>query len=94
MQQQESKARGCRKFVVTTRATDRQHSWPIAPDLRGRDFAPGSPNLRHASDITCIATAEAWLHLAATRHRCRVSGAPRATGFRGNVIPGRPRGIP
>jgi putative transposase len=62
MQQHGIKARGRRKFVVTT---DSKHSLPIAPDLLQRDFAADSPNLKWTSDITYIATDEGWLYLAA-----------------------------
>jgi len=62
MQQHGIKARGRRKFVVTT---DSKHNLPIAPDLLQRDFGAESPNLKWTSDITYIATDEGWLYLAA-----------------------------
>ena len=62
MQQHGMKARGRRKFVVTT---DSKHNLPIAPDLLKRDFAANSPNLKWTSDITYIATDEGWLYLVA-----------------------------
>ena len=62
MQQHGIKARGRRKFVVTT---DSKHNLPIAPNLLQRDFAADSPNLKWTSDITYIATEEGWLYLAA-----------------------------
>ena len=62
MQQHGLKARGRRKFVVTT---DSKHKLPIAPDLLQRDFGAERPNLKWTSDITYIATDEGWLYLAA-----------------------------
>ena len=56
------KARGKRKFVVTT---DSKHGLPIAPNLLARDFSPLAPNRVWTSDITYIATGEGWLYLAA-----------------------------
>jgi len=53
-----------RKFRVKT--TDSNHSFPIAPDLLGRDFAAARPNHAWVSDITYIATDEGWLYLATT----------------------------
>ena len=57
------KARGKRRFVVTT--TDSKHDLPIAPNLLARDFSPATPNAVWAGDITYIPTAEGWLYLAA-----------------------------
>ena len=54
------KARGKRKFVVTT---DSKHNLPIAPNLLDRNFAPEAPNQVWTSDITYIATDEGWLYL-------------------------------
>lgn len=62
MQQHGIKARGRRKFVVTT---DSKHNLPIAPDLLQRHFAADGPNAKWTSDITYIATDEGWLYLAA-----------------------------
>ena len=56
------KARGTRKFVVTT---DSKHKLPIAPNLLARDFNPLAPDRVWSSDITYIATGEGWLYLAA-----------------------------
>lgn len=56
------KARGKRKFVVTT---DSKHNLPIAPNLLNRDFEPGRPNAVWTGDITYIQTDEGWLYLAA-----------------------------
>ena len=41
MQRHGIKARGKRKFVVTT---DSKHDLPIAPNLLARDFSPAAPN--------------------------------------------------
>lgn len=56
------KARGKRKFVVTT---DSKHNLPIAPNLLNRDFQPAQPDRVWAGDITYIQTDEGWLYLAA-----------------------------
>ena len=56
------KARGKRKFVVTT---DSRHSLPIAENLLARDFSPAAPDQVWSGDITYIATDEGWLYLAA-----------------------------
>ncbi len=62
MQRHGIKARGKRKFVVTT---DSKHDLPIAPNLLARNFTPEAPNQTWSSDITYIATDEGWLYLAA-----------------------------
>jgi putative transposase len=54
------KARGKRKFVVTT---DSKHDLPVAENLLARDFTPTAPDRVWTSDITYIATAEGWLFL-------------------------------
>ena len=46
------------------RTTDSQHDRPVAPNLLGRDFRAGAPDLRWAADITYVPTAEGWLYLA------------------------------
>lgn len=56
------KARSKRTFVVTT---DSKHDLPIADNLLARDFMPAAPDRVWSSDITCIATDEGWLYLAA-----------------------------
>ena len=55
------KARGKRKFVVTT---DSKHSLPVTANLLARDLTPSGPDRVWSSDITYIATDEGWLHLA------------------------------
>jgi transposase InsO family protein len=60
MKQHGIKARGKKKFVVTT---DSKHNLPIAENLLQRNFAPEAPNQVWTSDITYIATDEGWLYL-------------------------------
>lgn len=55
------KARGKRKFVVTT---DSKHNLPIAPNLLNRNFQPDAPDRVWTSDITYIQTDAGWLYLA------------------------------
>jgi transposase InsO family protein len=55
------KARGKRKFVVTT---DSKHKLPIAPNLLNRNFQPATPDRVWTSDITYIQTDAGWLYLA------------------------------
>ena len=55
------KARGKRKFVVTT---DSKHNLPIAPNLLQRNFTATAPNQVWTGGITYIATDEGWLYLA------------------------------
>ena len=62
MQRHGVKARGKRRYVVTT---DSRHDLPVAPNLLARDFAPAAPDTVWAGDITYIATGEGWLYLAA-----------------------------
>ena len=62
MQQHGIRARGKRRFRVTT--TDSGHHLPIAPNLLNRNFTPAAPNQTWAGDITYIATEEGWLFLA------------------------------
>ena len=62
MQRYGIKARGRRKYVVTT---DSRHGLPIAENLVQRNFTPEAPNLVWTSDMNCIATDEGWLFLVA-----------------------------
>ena len=55
------KARGKRKFVVTT---DSKHGLPVTENLLARDVTPAAPDRVWSSDITYIATDEGWLYLA------------------------------
>ncbi len=56
------KARGKRKFIVTTNSN---HKLPIAPNLLERDFTPEAKDRVWSGDITYIWTDEGWLYLAA-----------------------------
>jgi transposase InsO family protein len=60
MQRHGIKARGKRKFIVTT---DSKHNLPIAENLLERNFTPKAPNRVWTSDITYIANKEGWLYL-------------------------------
>lgn len=62
MQRHGIRAKGKKKFVVTT---DSKHHLPVAPDLVQRCFSPGAPNVLWTGDITYIPTDEGWLYLAA-----------------------------
>ena len=62
MQQHGIRARGKRRFRVTT--TDSRHDLPIAPNLLNRNFASSGPNRAWTGDITYVATEEGWLFLA------------------------------
>jgi putative transposase len=73
------KARGKRKFVVTT---DSKHDLPIAENLLARNFQPTAPNRVWASDITYIATDEGWLYLAAVIDSISNSSASSTPPFR------------
>ena len=61
MKENSIKARGKRKFVVTT---DSKHKLPIAENLLQRDFTAAAPNQVWTGDITYIAPNEGWLYLA------------------------------
>ncbi len=62
MQQHGIRARGKRRFRVTT--TDSRHDFPIAPNVLDRKFTVAAPNQAWTRDITYIATEEGWLFLA------------------------------
>ena len=62
MQQYGIRARGQRRFRVTT--TDSQHNLPIAPNLVNRNFTVTAPNQVWVGDITYVPTDEGWLFLA------------------------------
>jgi putative transposase len=62
MQRHGIKARGKKKYVVTT---DSKHALPVAENLLNRDFTPQAPNQVWTSDLTYIATDEGWLFLVA-----------------------------
>jgi len=61
MKKHNIKARGKRKFIVTTGS---KHSLPVAPNLLNRNFQPDAPNRVWTSDITYIQTDAGWLYLA------------------------------
>src|SRR5580704_11807893 len=63
MQQHDIRARGKRRFRVTT--TDSWHELPIAPNLLNRNFTVYAPNQVWTGDITYIQTDEGWLFLVA-----------------------------
>ncbi len=62
MQQQGIRARGKRRFLVTT--TNSNHELPIAPNLLDRNFTANKPNTAWTGDVTYIATEAGWLYLA------------------------------
>ncbi len=62
MQQHGIRAKGKKKFVVTT---DSRHHLSVAPDLVQRRFTPAARNLVWSGDITYLPTDEGWLYLAA-----------------------------
>ena len=62
MQQHGIRARGKRRFRITT--TDSRHDLPIAPNLLNRNFTVAAPNQAWAGDVTYIRTEEGWLFLA------------------------------
>lgn len=62
MQQHGIRARGRKRFVVTT---DSKHHLPVVPDLVQRRFTPAAPNIVWSGDITYLPTDEGWLYLAA-----------------------------
>ena len=101
MQRHGIKARGKRKFVVTT---DSKHDLPVAPNLLNRNFTPEEPNQVWTSDITYIDTGEGWLYLTAVidlfsrqvvgwsmqphMHASLVTDALRMAWFRRKPTPG------
>ena len=86
MQQHGIRARGKRRFRVTT--TDSGHNLPIAPNLLNRNFTPAAPNQTWAGDITYIATEEGWLFLAVVIDLFSRScgGLVDATDMRRNLV--------
>ena len=61
MQRHGIRARGKRRFMVTT---DSRHDLPISSNLLARQFAVSEPDRVWVGDITYIATDEGWLFLA------------------------------
>src|SRR5215813_9809399 len=62
MQQHGIRARGKRRFRVTT--TDSRHDLPVAPNRLNRNFRPAGLNQAWSGDITYLASEEGWLFLA------------------------------
>jgi transposase InsO family protein len=60
-------ARRRRRF---RRTTDSRHSFPIAPNLLGRNFTAAAPDRVWLADLTYIWTAEGWLYLAVVLDLC------------------------
>ncbi len=81
------KARGNRKFIVTT---DSKHSLPIAPNLLNRNFQPDAPNRVWASDITYIQTDAGWLYLAVVLDLYRAYSEIQRSDMRYQVRMNRP----
>ena len=61
MKRHSIKARGKKRFVVTT---DSKHNLPIAANLPDRNCQPEKPNVVWTGDIIYIPTDEGWLYLA------------------------------
>ncbi len=61
MRENDLHARQKRRFK---RTTDSHHSWPIAPNIIGQDFAASKPDEKWGADISYIWTREGWLYLA------------------------------
>ncbi|AXC11997.1 Mobile element protein [Acidisarcina polymorpha] len=61
MQQHGTRARGKRRFRITTNS---RHGLPVAPNLLDRNFTAHMPNRAWAGDVTYIPTNEGWLYLA------------------------------
>ena len=57
--------RGLAALPRRTRTTNSRHTYPIAPNRLGRDFATVAPNQVWLADLTSIPTGEGWLYLAA-----------------------------
>jgi putative transposase len=62
MHEHRIRARGKKKFVVTT---DSKHDLPIVKNLLDRNFNPAAPDQVWSSDITYIDTDKGWQYLAA-----------------------------
>ena len=79
------KARGKRKYVVTT---DSKHNLPMAPNLLDRNFQPERPNAAWTGDITYIPTDEGWLYLAAVidLHSRQVVGWSMASHMQTSLV--------
>jgi len=62
MREHDLHSRKRRRFRVVT--TDSNHTYPVAPNVVGRDFAATAPNQKWLADLTYIPTDEGWLYLA------------------------------
>ena len=58
------------------RTTDREHAWPVAPNLLAQDFEAEQPDRKWGADISYIWKAQGWLYLAVVLdlHSRRVVG--------------------
>jgi transposase InsO family protein len=54
----------CRKRRRYRATTDAQYGRAVAPNVLKRDFTAGAPNQKWLADMTQVATAEGWLHVA------------------------------
>jgi transposase InsO family protein len=86
MQQHGIRARGKRRFRVTT--TDSRHQLPTAPNLVNQNFTASAPNQVWAGDITYIQTDEGWLFLAVVidLFSRRVVGWSLQADMRGDLV--------
>jgi transposase InsO family protein len=57
--------RGLAALPRRVRTTDSRHGHPIAPNRLLRNFTASASNQVWLADLTCIATGEGWLYLAA-----------------------------
>jgi transposase InsO family protein len=68
MRENRLRARGRRRFKPTTTRGVGEAS--AAPNRLGREFAAAGPDRKWAADITCVATEEGWLYMAAVLDLC------------------------
>ena len=70
------------------RTTDSNHEFPIAANELGQDFTATKPNHVWRSDITCVATREGWLYLAAVEdlYSRRVVGWSMGTTLESRLV--------
>ena len=62
MSQAEIRSKSVKRHVPNT--TDSRHDHPVAENVLDRKFEACAANRKWVADITCIETAEGWLHLA------------------------------
>jgi putative transposase len=79
------RAKTAKKFRCTT---DSNHELPVAENLLGRQFDPGSPNEAWVADLTYIPTRQGWLYLAAVEdlYSRRVVGWSMAERLEGRLV--------